>query len=330
VRINGKNLLRLKDIEEKNSMITKKVLEEAMYGAVVKASTVLPKDIELALEKALEEEKDQLAKLHISTTLENCQIAKDTGKLVCADTGFPLYYIRVGNDIEIEGGFFSLESIAKEVTAKATKDAILRPTMVHPITRKNPGDNIGPHLPMVEVRFDKNIDYLEIAAIPKGGGSEIFGTFYKMMYPADGRSGIIKFILDSVREACWAGKTCPPSVIGVGIGGTADICMRIAKEAAILRPVGSRHPEREIAELEEKLIQALRSLGIGPMGGRGKYGILDLHIEYAMTHTAGLPVAINAQCSLARRGIVRVSSDGKSVSYRDTVNWNLDKMERLK
>jgi tartrate/fumarate subfamily iron-sulfur-dependent hydro-lyase alpha chain len=121
--------------------------------------------------------------------------------------------------------------------------------MVHPITRRNTGTNVGYYLPKVEIRFDPTIDYLDIIAVPKGGGSEMFGTFYKMMYPADGKKGIMKFILDCIKESTYLGKTCPPNVIGIGIGGTADICMKIAKEAAVLRPIGSRHPDNEIAEM---------------------------------------------------------------------------------
>jgi tartrate/fumarate subfamily iron-sulfur-dependent hydro-lyase alpha chain len=305
----------------KELYVSKTTLYNMMYNSMVMAATLMPSDVKNILFKYLEEEKYDLAKIHIEMIVKNCELSEKEGRLICPDTGSPLFYVRVGDNVRIEGGFSALYEVSKEVIKKATENGRLRPNMVHPITRVNTGTNVGYYLPKVEIRFDPKIDFLDIIAIPKGGGSEIFGTFYKMMFPADGKKGIIKFILDCIKESTYAGKTCPPNVIGIGIGGTADICMKIAKEAAVLRPIGSRHPDKEIASLEEELVQLVKDSGIGPMGMGGGSGILDVHIEYAVTHTAGLPVGFNAQCSLSRRKVARFTLSNEII-YSDFPEWN--------
>jgi len=282
-------------------MISKTTIEEAMYQAMKQGATVMPPDVELKLREALGEETETLAKQHLEISLENARLAKAGHGLVCGDTGFPLYFIKAGAKTQIEGGFGYLWEAAKSATGRCTKEAFLRPTMVDPLSRENPGDNIGPGMPKVELSFDGEGDGLEIIAAPKGGGSEIFGTFYKMMFPADGRVGIKKFIIESIKNACYAGKICPPAIVGIGIGGTADLCMKLAKEAALLRKVGEPNPDPKIAELEQELLAASRELGIGPMGSNGINCVIGMHIETALTHTAALPVAVNAQCLVGRR-----------------------------
>ena len=291
-------------------MIAYAVVESAMYGALRRAATQMPPDVETALRKCLREEADPLARKHIEVSLENARLAADGRGLVCADTGFPLFFVTAGPSAEIEGGFESLWRAAQSATARATEDSFLRPTMVDPLTRKNPGDNVGAGMPKVELRFAGDADMLEIVAAPKGGGSEIFGTFYRMLFPADGEAGVMRFVIDAVRDGSYAGKICPPAIVGVGIGGTADLCMRLAKEAALLRAVGSSHPDGQVAALEAKLLSAARRLGLGPMGARGINAVMALHIETALTHTAALPVAVNAQCLVGRRWMARIQADG--------------------
>ena len=119
----------------------------------------------------------------------------------------------------------------------------------------------------------------------------------------------MKFVVESIRAGCYAGKICPPAIVGVGIGGTADLCMRLAKEAALLRPLGKQHEDGRIGEMEKKLLAATRRLGIGPMGSRGINAVIGLHIETAVTHTAALPVAVNAQCLVGRRWSASIKAD---------------------
>lgn len=301
--------------------VSRKLLKQVMYETVVKASTFLPKDVRNALEEARKHEHGYLASLHLDTILANADLVESKGLLACSDTGWTLFYIRMGDEVRMEGGYSSIYDIAREVVADASKNAKLRATLVHPLTLKNPGNNIGPYFPKVEIRFDSSIDFMEIAVVPKGGGSEVFGSFFKMMVTADGIHGITKFVLDSVVQGSYAGKSCPPNVIGVGIGGSADVCMKIAKEASILRPIGSRHPDPDVAKLETDLMAAINSLGVGPMGSPGKTCVMDVHVECAMTHTAALPVAVNTQCSLGRRAVVKIQR-GEIVLFHDKPEWN--------
>jgi len=297
----------MSDTLESHPIITYALLERTMYEAMRLAATRLPPDVETALRTALDEEEQPLARRHLEVTLENTRLAAEGRGLLCGDTGFPLFFVEAGPEVRIEGGFGALWPAARAAVRRATDESLLRPTMVDPLTRHNPGDNIGAHMPRVDLRFVEggagrlDARSLSIVAAPKGGGSEIFGTFYRMLYPADGRSGILKFVLDSIQRGSYAGKICPPAVVGVGIGGTADLCMHLAKRAAVLRPIGSRHPDPDVGEMEGALLEASRSLGIGPLGAGGRNAVLAVHVETAVTHTAALPVAVNAQCCVARR-----------------------------
>ncbi|MFO8079295.1 MAG: fumarate hydratase [Armatimonadota bacterium] len=300
-------------------MIDRETVATAMYEAMRMAATRLPPDVEAALEAAIDEESDPLARQHLQVSLENARSAGDGEGLVCADTGFPLFFITAGRRTEVEGGFGALHEAAAEATARATAESYLRPTMVDPLTRENPGDNVGPGMPRVKLDFDGDGDGLEIIAAPKGGGSEIFGTFYRMMYPSDGEAAILKFVIDSIRDGCYAGKICPPAIVGVGIGGTADLCMELAKEAAVLRPIGEPSEDPNAAALERKLFDAARELGLGPMGAAGRSAVMAVNVETAVTHTAALPVAVNAQCLVGRRWRATISGDG-DVTYTGEVS----------
>lgn len=300
--------------------ISKELIYEAMYKVLVKATTILPQDILAGLATAKENEESELARLHLETSLENAALVEREDRIVCSDTGWPMYYVRIGDGVRVEGGYSYLYQAARLAVNQASINVKLRPTLVHPLTLKNPGNNIGPYFPKVEIRFDSSIDFMDIIFVPKGGGAEIFGSSFRMLVAADGIEGVKKFVLDSVVQSSYAGKTCPPNIIGVGIGGTADTCMKMAKEACVLRPIGSRHPESDIAQLEIDLLETINSLGIGPMGSSGKTCALDVHVEYAMTHTAALAVAVNTQCSMARRAVVKIDQEG-FLSFSDQPDW---------
>jgi L(+)-tartrate dehydratase alpha subunit len=290
------------------------VIQSAMYQALSLAATRLPPDVEQALHRALEQETDPLARQHLTVSLDNARAAAQGDGLVCADTGYPLFFVTAGGRTQVEGGFGALWAAADAATRQATRDNYLRPTMVHPLDRSNPGDNVGLGMPKVELKFAGDGDGLEVIACPKGGGSEIFGTAYRMLYPSDGEAGVLKFVIDAIRDGCYAGKVCPPAIVGVGIGGTADLCMKMAKEAALLRPVGSSHPDPTVAAMESRLESAARELGIGPMGARGVNAVMAVHVELANTHTAALPVAVNAQCLVGRRWKALITGTG-DVTY---------------
>jgi tartrate/fumarate subfamily iron-sulfur-dependent hydro-lyase alpha chain len=306
----------------KELRIERKTLFELMRNTAIQAARVLPKDVVEALLKITRGEKEELARLHLLTTMDNIEVAEKEHGLACADTGYPLFYIKIGNNVSFEGGVTSIYDLAKESIAEITLEAKLRPNMVHPLTRANPGNNIGYYMPKCELRFDEKLDGIEITYVPKGGGSEVFGSFFRMMAPADGKEGIIKFVFDCAERATYSGKVCPPAVFGIGIGGTSDTCMKIAKEAAVLRLIGARHPDPEIAQLEDELLVGINSLGIGSMGFRGAVAALDVHIELAATHPAALPVAFTSQCSICRRSTVKLGSDGVPDYNVPDPGWN--------
>lgn len=282
-----------------------------MYGAITRAATIVPEDAREALVASQAMEKSALARNQIRSMLTNIAAQEKSSASACADTGFPLFYVRIGDAVRIEGGLSTLQQGAERAVRQATREDKICATMVHPLTRANPGDNVGPFFPSVEIRPVPSLEGLEIIAVPKGGGSETFGALFRMLTAADGQGGILRFALDSITQAAYAGKACPPNIIGIGVGGTADLCMRLAKEAAVLRPVGSRHPDPDIAQLEQDILEAANSLGIGPMGTGGVTTVLDVHVECALTFGAALPVAFNAQCALARRGVARLFADGR-------------------
>ena len=232
-------------------MLTMETVAGAMYEAIRLGATRMPPDVRAALQRAHNEETEPMAKMHLESCLRNADSAAQGKGLVCADTGFPMFFVHIGNECQMEGGFGSLYRCAAQAVTRATEECVLRPTMVHPLTRQNPGNNVGAGMPKVELFFDREGDGMEITAAPKGGGSEIFGTFYRMLFPADGEAGIKKFVIECIKDACYAGKVCPPAIIGVGIGGTADLCMGLAKKAALLRPVGRHHADSAIASEPE-------------------------------------------------------------------------------
>lgn len=305
-------------------MIIEQQIEEVMYEAMRLAATRMPSDVRIALERALAEETEEVAKAHLVSCLKNAELSEAGQGLVCGDTGFPLYFVRIGTDVNIEGGIPAIYRAATEATRRATAEAYLRPTMVDPISRSNPGDNIGPGMPKVELIFSDDPCGVDIIAAPKGGGSEIFGTFYRMLFPSDGLAGIKKFVIECIKDSCYAGKVCPPAIVGIGIGGTADLSMKLAKEAALLYPVGTQNPDPVLDELERDLLNASRQLGIGPMGGAGINCVMGLRIAGAVTHTAALPVAFNAQCLVGRRWRGVIDAAGE-VSYTGDISGWMEK-----
>ncbi len=291
-------------------MISKDTLQEALYNTVVKASCQIPQDIRDAFEASIATETSELSKIAFQNTLRSLDISCSENNLACPDTGWPLFFIKIGCEAKIEGGIIGLEETAKRMVEKATTEGFLRSTMKHPLTGYDPGGNVGVNVPGFTYKHVPGED-LEITFVPKGGGSECFGgTRYRVVAFADGTKGIQKFIIDSYISACRAGAICPPAVLGIGIGGTANICMELAKEAATLRLIGSRHPDPDIAEMEDDLYRALSMLKIGAMGSGGNTSVFAVNIEYAYTHIAGIAVGISSNCFVARRATMKVSKSG--------------------
>ncbi len=282
-------------------MVTEQDVSNAVVELLRKTVVKLPKDVESALRKAYASETDEVPKMQLKAIVDNIDMAIKGNTPMCQDTGVTIFYAYLPKDCKL-----NVEKGIVEGVRKATKEVPLRPNAVHPITRKNPGDNVGERMPYINWRMhDKN--YIEITVMTKGAGSENMSQL-AMLTPSQGLKGIKEFVLNSVLRA--GSNPCPPTILGVGIGGSSDIAMKLAKEA-LLRPIDQRHKDPEIAKLETELLEAINMLGIGPMGLGGKTTCLGLNIEYAYCHTASLPVGLNVQCWAGRHGTVRIHPDGK-------------------
>lgn len=301
-------------------MITAKTIEEAAFQAIRNGSTNISKDVRDAFVKAISSETDEGAKEGLEKTLDSIKLAEEYDRPSCADTGWPIFYIKAGNEAQIEGGFMALEEAIRNGVRRATKEGYIRKTMKDPLTGYDPGDNIGANIPDFTYKFVPG-DGLEITYCAKGGGSECFGgTRQKVVAFADGTKGIEKFVIDAFADAARAGAICPPSIVGVGIGGTANVAANLAKEAACLRQVGSHHPEEKIRTIEERLYKGINGLGFGILGAGGKTSALAVNVEYAYTHIAGIVVAISCNCMVARRATFRISAD-ESIIKLECANW---------
>ncbi len=236
---------------------------------------------------------------------------------MCSDTGLPRFYVKAGNEAQPEGGFIAMEHMLRKATADATTSIPLRPNPVHPFSRKDFNNNVGAHAPSVDYSFEPDADWLDLSVVHKGG---LFGGDYRMLFPADGEGGIRRFLLDTLSEFFRRGMSCQPAIIGIGIGGAKDTCVRLAKEAACLRLVGDRNPDPEIARLENSLVDLGNKSGFGVMGYRGDGAVMDVHIEIAYAHTGGMPISIQHFCFAARRSTARIHADGQ-VDFRDDPQW---------
>jgi tartrate/fumarate subfamily iron-sulfur-dependent hydro-lyase alpha chain len=272
-----------------------------------KALTDLPPDVRSAVNRVSEVEVGG-ARTRLDVMVKSIEVSDRTGIIVCQDTGICVFFVKLGTDFRVNGA--KLIDALRRGIAVATKEHDLRSSVVHPITRENRQDNTGAGIPDVHVEFVDGSDELEILLVPKGSGSENM-SYLKMLSPAEGISGVKRFVLDSVIDA--GPRPCPPTVVGVGIGGTADLCAALAKKA-ILRPVGEPHPEPEVAAMEQKLLAAINETGIGPQGLGGSVTSFAVHVEYAATHISMNPVAVNIQCWRGERASATISSDG-GVSY---------------
>ena len=292
-------------------MIKRDLLESAIFNTIQKSSCHIPGDVRAAIEWAIEHETQPTSKKAFEDTLKSLNCSHEAGMPACGDTGWPLFFYQIGNDAQIEGGFLALEEISRCAVDKATQRGLLRKTMKHPLTGDDPGTNIGENIPGFTYRFVPG-DAVQLTFVPKGGGGELFGgSRYAVIAFGDGIKGVEKFVIDAYISGARAGAICPPSIVGIGIGGTFEISARLAKEAAVLRPIGSTHPDPAIAKIEKDLYHALSELKIGAMGSGGDISVFGVHVEYAHTHIAGITVSMNTSCLVTRRASIRIHSDNR-------------------
>lgn len=272
-----------------------KQVEEAAKELYIRALKLLPPDIKQGFARLDAAETDATGKRILGTMIRNITVAEQNDNLLCQDTGIPIYNVTIGSSVEVDG--YKLKEAIVRGCARATKEHPLRSSVVHPITRENEHTSCGRAVPVINIDFAPQAETVSIEMIPKGSGSEN-NSWLKMAVPADGIDAIKTFVVDCVLDA--GGKTCPPTIVGVGVGGTADLCVHLSKVAAT-RPLGSRCEDAEGAKLEAELTKAVNTLGVGPQGLGGDSTSFAVHVETAATHITMNPVAVNMQCHSARR-----------------------------
>lgn len=267
-------------------------VRDLVEDLLIRAEADLPRDVRKALEKALASEKSETGRMVLEEILENERIASEERIPLCQDCGLPVLFIEVGQDVLFEGP--GLISAVNEGVRLATAKAFLRRMVVRdPLYgRENTGDNT-PAVVHLEIVDGENVG---VVAIPRGMGSENASSL-AMLRPTDGEKEVMRFVLETVDHL--GANACPPLVVGVGIGGNFEVAPLLAKKA-LMRPIGSRSRDPRYAAFEESLLARVNALGIGPAGYGGTATALDVHIEFAPTHIAGLPVAVNMSCHALR------------------------------
>ncbi len=284
--------------------IEAQMVEDIARELYIRALKILPPDIKDGFAALAARETGTTARRVLDTMIENIAVAERTDNLLCQDTGLPIYNVTIGRGVEVDG--VALKAAIRGGCERATREYPLRSSVVHPLTRKNEHTSCGVGVPVIHVDFSGEFEGLRIEMIPKGSGSEN-NSWLRMAVPAEGVDAIRTFVIDCVLAA--GGKTCPPTIVGVGVGGTADLCVHLAKLAAT-RPLGSRCGDPDGAALEAQLSQAVNLLGIGPQGLGGDATAFAVHVELAATHITMNPVAVNMQCHSARRASVIIDAAG--------------------
>jgi len=284
-------------------------VEDVARELYIRALKILPPDIKEGFARITSTETNSTARQVLATMVTNIRVAEDTENLLCQDTGIPIYKVIIGRGIDLEGA--EIERAIRRGCERATREHPLRSSVVHPITRRNEHTSCGPGIPPIHFEFSDEPGELRVEMVPKGSGSEN-NSWLKMAIPAEGVDAIKTFVIDCVLDA--GGKTCPPTIVGVGIGGTSDLCVALAKRAAT-RPLGTRCPDPEGAALETQLSEAVNMLGVGPQGLGGDSTSFAVHVELAATHITMNPVAVNMQCHSARRASAAITPEGVTYGF---------------
>ncbi len=256
----------------------------------IEANTLLGADVVAALETSLAIEESPVGQDVFRQLIRNAEIARTEGIPLCQDTGMVVVFLEIGQDVHLTHG--DLESAVNEGVRQGYRDGHLRASTLDPLTRKNFGDNT----PAVIHTDIVPGDHIRVALVAKGFGSENMSQV-ALFPPSHGIEGIKKFVVERVDAA--GPNSCPPVVVGIGIGGTMEKAAILSKKS-LLRPIGQRHSNPGIAQLETEILEAVNSLGIGPQGLGGRVTALDVHIETYPTHIASIPVAVNLQCHSGR------------------------------
>jgi fumarate hydratase subunit alpha len=265
-------------------------IQNRVVRMVREVGTRLPQDVLEALQQSRERETSETAKEILGQLLENADLADRSGLPLCQDTGIGVFFVEMGQECRITGG--QLQDILTQALIEAYDTSFFRKSLCHPLTRQNTGDNSPAFIHTDLVPGES----LKIAFMAKGGGSENMSRC-TMLTPAQGWPGIKEFVVRRIAES--GPNPCPPTIVGVGIGGSFDQAPLLAKQA-LFRPLNEPHPDPEIQRLENELLEAVNALGIGPMGLGGRTTSLGVRIQMAPCHIASLPLAVNVQCHSSR------------------------------
>src|SRR4030043_2095808 len=270
--------------------INVKLITEKVRDLCMKANTDLGEDVLQAFDRAMQEEESSLGVEILKELKENARIANEENVPICQDTGFAVVFVELGQDVHLTGG--NLTEGIQEGVRQGYRDGYLRKSICHPFTRANTGDNTPAIIHTEVVAGDK----IKITVAPKGGGSENMSRVV-MLTPSDGIGGIKRYVVQRVKES--GSNPCPPTIVGVGIGGTFELAAFLAKKS-LLRPLGSKNPDTELDQLEFEILTEINKLGIGPQGLGGRTTSLAVHILMMPCHIASFPLAVNIQCHAQR------------------------------
>lgn len=287
-------------------------IEEVARELYIKALTDIPGDVRAALKQGYDAETragQKTAERVMLTVLQNIQLADEKAMMVCQDTGLPVFKVTVGSGLQLD--LAEVKRRLRVACERATREYPLRSNTVHPLTRQNTHTNTGEGIPVVKFDVAAGSDVLEIWMAPKGSGSENM-SFLSMLTPADGLRAVKEFVLDCVFNS--GANPCPPTIVGIGLGGTSDLAAAMAKEASCFRKVGSHNADPQVAQLEAELLDLINQTGIGPQGLGGVTTALAVNIEWAHTHISQLPVAVNMQCWRGERACATIDPAG-NVTY---------------
>jgi fumarate hydratase subunit alpha len=290
-----------------------KVMEDVAFNILKQAVIYLPEDVKQGLKKAYAEETSETGRTQLKAILDNIELAEKYQAPVCQDTGTIIFYVKAGAEAK---NLDKMEEPLIKAVRRATKEIPLRPNAVDPFTQKNSGDNTGRLIPYINWEIVPGSS-IELTVMTKGGGSENV-CLTGMLVPGEGINGLKKFVIDAVIKA--GAQPCPPTILGVAMGGGSDIAMKLAKKA-LLRPLNEPNPNPEIAKLEREIFEAANMTGIGPMGLGGKTTVLGVHIDYAYRHPASFPAAVAFNCWAARRASARVDADGTVEYLTHKMKW---------
>ena len=279
-----------------------RIIEDAAFNLIKTSAINLPQDVKQMLKKAYAEETSLVGKTQLKAILDNIELAEFNHVPLCQDTGTITFYVKAGSKVR---NLDKVEEALVNATRKATREIPLRPNAVNPLNEKNSDDNTGRLMPIIHWELFHGTQ-LELTVATKGGGSENASAL-AMLNPSNGIKELKKFVIDSIIRA--GAKPCPPTILGIGVGGGADVAIELAKKA-LLRPLDEMNPDPTVANLEREILDAANMTGIGPMGLGGKTTVLGVHFDYAYRHPASFPVAVAFSCWADRRASARISGGG--------------------